>query len=49
MAEFDDDELPADEFPYLPERDPLFRQLPLEPEAEEAETPSSTPESEDQE
>ena len=49
MAEFDDDELPADEFPDLPERDPLFRQLPVESETEEAETPSSTPESEDQE
>ena len=49
MAEFDDSELPKDEFPDLPERDPLFRQLPVEPQTEEAETPSSTPESEDEE
>lgn len=49
MAEFDDSELPEEEFPDLPERDPLFRQLPVEPQPEEAETPSSTPESEDEE
>ena len=49
MAEFDDSELPEDEFPDLPERDPLFRQLPVEPQPEEAETHSSTPESEDEE
>jgi len=49
MAEFDDSELPEDEFPDLPERDPRFRQLPMEPQPEEAETPSSTPESEDEE
>ena len=30
MAEFDDNELPADEFPDLPERDPNFRQFPIE-------------------
>ena len=49
MAEFDDSELPEDEFPDLPERDPLFRQLPVEPQPEEAETHSSTPENEDEE
>lgn len=49
MAEFDDSELPEDEFPDLPERDPLFRQLPVEPQPKEAETHSSTPESEDEE
>lgn len=49
MAEFDDSELPEDEFPDLPERDPLFRQLPVEPQPEEAETHSSSPESEDEE
>ncbi|WP_025082142.1 transcription termination factor NusA [Porphyromonas bennonis] len=49
MAEFDDSELPEDEFPDLPERDPRFRQLPMEPQPEAAETLSSTPESEDEE
>ena len=49
MAEFDDSELPEDEFPDLPERDQRFRQLPMEPQPEAAETLSSTPESEDEE
>lgn len=49
MAEFDDSELPEDEFPDLPERDARFRQLPMEPQPEAAETLSSTPESEDEE
>lgn len=49
MAEFDDSELPEDKFPDLPERDPRFRQLPMEPQPEAAETLSSTPESEDEE
>lgn len=56
MAEFDDNELPADEFLDLPERDPNFRQFPIEshekPVAEEAQEEQlpeteSTPKGED--
>ena len=54
MAEFDDNELPTDEFPDLPERDPNFRQFPIEShersveeEAQEEPTEESMPKGED--
>ena len=54
MTEFDDNELPTDEFPDLPERDPNFRQFPIEShersveeEAQEEPTEESMPKGED--
>lgn len=49
MAEFDDDELPKEEFPDLPERDPRFREVALDPEGEEMTEGEEMPQSEEDE